>query len=88
MMVALSGWLTARDGLGIFRVFQPHHWDPGRIALVVAAVAVGGVASNLLASMIAEAGWSEAFGRHRVKAAIYTTLIVACALITTVTAIR
>jgi hypothetical protein len=87
-LFAISAWLTGKKERALISVFQPDRWDPSKLALVVTAIAVGGVASNLLAAMIADVGWTETLGRHRMRAGLYTALIVTCAIITTIIVAR
>lgn len=73
---------------GFSRIVRPKPWDPEIVALVVLAVAIGGIASNLLATMIAEEGWVGAFERNPVRATVYAALVVGCALTTTVVVLK
>ena len=68
--------------------FRIRQWQPTEVALVVAAIAIGGISSNLLATMISTHGLSETFSIYPVKASLCTVLIVVCALITTITVTR
>ena len=81
-----GGWAR---GVGRFwgRVSDPGHWSIGSVILVVAAVVLGGLTSNLLATMIAEDGWVGAFHRNP-RAWIYAVLVVGCAVTTTVVVLR
>jgi hypothetical protein len=87
-LLAISGWLTGRKELGLLRALRVQEWNAQNVVLVVTAVAVGGVASNLLATMISDHGWVETFARHSVKAGLYATLILVCALVTTIVVVR
>jgi hypothetical protein len=92
MCVALSDWLTGRRPAGIaqgfVRAFRANQWSPGSVALVVFAVAIGGVSSNLLAAMISELGWTETFARFPLKAGIYAGLVLTSAVVTTIVVVR
>ena len=86
---AISSWLTGKAEMGLLNAaLHPSRWDPSKAALVVLAIAIGGLASNLLATMISDNGWTETYGRHSTRAVAYTTLIVVCALVTTIVAVR
>jgi hypothetical protein len=88
LALQLSGWLNGRKERDLLHVFRPDQWQPTEVALIVAAIAIGGVSSNLLAAMISTHGFSETFALYPVKATFYTALIVVCALITTITVTR
>jgi hypothetical protein len=88
LALQLGAWLNGRKERDLFRVFRPNEWQPTEIALVVVAIAIGGLSSNLLATMISTHGLSETYSLYPVKASIYTALIVVCALITTITVTR
>jgi len=89
MLLAVSDWLTGRKELGaLTRVFRADHWSPGNVILVAFAVAIGGVSSNLLASMISDVGWTETFVRFPLKACLYAALVLASAIVTTVVVVR
>lgn len=64
-------------------IVDPGQWSVGGVVLMVAAVVIGGLTSNLLATMIAEEGWVGAFERNP-KAWLYAVLVVSCAVTTTV----
>jgi hypothetical protein len=88
LAIQLNGWLNGRKERDLVRVFKPSQWQPTEVALVVAAIAIGGVSSNLLATMISTHGLSETFSLYPVKATVYSVLIVVCALVTTITVTR
>jgi hypothetical protein len=82
-------WLNGRKELGLFRNFySAGGWHPFNVFLVVIAIVLGGVASNLLATMISEHGWAGAFARYPTKATVYAGLVVASALTTTIVVTR
>ena len=66
---AISSWLTGKAEMGLLSAaMHPSRWDPRKTTLVVLAIAVGGLASNLLAAMISEQGWTGTYGRDSTRA--------------------
>ena len=92
MLFAVSDRLTGRRPAGIVqgfvRAFHVNQWSVGNVILVAGAVAIGGVASNLLASMISDFGWADTFVRYPLKAGIYLVLVLTSAVLTTIIVVR
>lgn len=81
-----TGWLTGRRG--ILRFFRVDDWAWEKVAMVVAAIVIGGILSSLLSALIKEEGWTGAFTRHTWRAVVYLVVVVVCAIVTTVVVVR
>jgi hypothetical protein len=89
MVLAISEWLTGRREVGgLVGFFHVNRWSPTNVALVAFAVAIGGISSNLLATMIADGGWTGTFVRYPLKAGIYLFLVLGSAVVTTIVVVR